>query len=162
MDPPTKRRRVEQGAAAPDADAVDDGPHRVCSACATKSSKSDFSKKQWSKGAATSRCKACVERKHDHDVESALVAAETAMQNWDEEMAWRDSGPARHDPGWNIYGINNAPPYVMEERGVCLREDLLRARNDAGVAEGPLAAWETRASLLVDERWRHDFEEHNQ
>jgi hypothetical protein len=35
---------------------------RVCSACDRSKQRTEFSKKQWSKGVSTSRCKECIER----------------------------------------------------------------------------------------------------
>ena len=49
---------------------------------------------------------------------------------------------------WCFLSISLPP---QEARGLCLREALLQARNDAGVAKGLLAAWESKASLLIDE-----------
>lgn len=47
---------------------------------------------------------------------------------------------------WCFLSISLPP---QEARGLCLREASLQARNDAGVAKGPLAAWESKASLLM-------------
>ena len=49
---------------------------------------------------------------------------------------------------WCFLSISLPP---QEARGLCLREALLQARNDTGVAKGLLAAWESKASLLIDE-----------
>ena len=48
--------------------------------------------------------------------------------SWNDEMDWRNTEPGPGDPGWHIYGMNNAPSGVMEERGNDLREDLSFAR----------------------------------